>query len=859
MKAPRLFLKPMLFMVIIFGVISVVSSATFGNRLKQEMTREYESKALALARSVAESDIVTILDQEAGSVQARINQYQAIAGVSYVAVADEDGQIIAHTFIPDVPPEVRELIRETAGTLLGDEHLLRDVQFGGGEYLHVAQPILTGLAGYVHIGMDSSIIARHIRDAVVEQQVLMAFLFGGSLVIAFVFILSISKPLSLLSEYARRVASNDFSGDAPEIDSRDEVGELAGAMRTMARHIGELVSGLEERVRQKTKELQEARDVLKQKVEERTGELLRTNTQLKIEIAERQVIGEALRKAERKYRAIFENAVEGIYQSSPGGRFLSANPALARILGYKSPDELMNGVYDSGTQLYVDRGRRKEYLRLIKEKGELKNFVSKVRRRDGRIIWVSENARAIRDKDGTILYHEGSIEDITLRKKAEDQLKRQAFHDPLTGLPNRALFLDHLRLAMERGRRRKHLYAVIYMDLDRFKVINDSLGHETGDELLRGVARVLESCGRSVDTLARFGGDEFAILLEEISAPRDAITIARRILDGVRQPFVIGGNEVFTSASMGIVLKTEGYDRPEALLRDADTAMYRAKELGKSRFKVFNRKMHDQALKLMALETDLRRAVDLREFEVAYQPIVCLETRLICGFEALVRWRHAEHGIIMPGDFISLAEDTGLIHAIDNMVLADACAQVRQWQDCYCAHFSDSLTLNVNISGKHLGQPMLLNQVSRVLEESGLPAGSLNIEITESALMDNPAMAEEVLRQFKGLGIQVCIDDFGTGYSSLSYLQRFPIDVVKVDRSFITGVERDQDSQAIVRTVFSLGSSLGLKVVAEGVETPAQLAFLEKEGCRYVQGYLFYRPLSAAEVDDMLFCGKAGS
>ncbi|WP_419786529.1 EAL domain-containing protein [Pseudodesulfovibrio sp.] len=841
-------------MVLIFGVISIVSSATFGNRLRREMTREYESKALALARSVAESDIVTILEQEAGSVQARINQYKSIAGVSYVAVADEDGIIIAHTFVPAVPEAVRELIHETVGTLPGDEHLLRTVRFGGGEYLHVAQPILDGLAGCVHIGMDSEVIAHHIRDAVLEQQLLMAVLFGGSLLIAFVFILNISKPLSLLTEYARRVAGNDFSADAPDIESHDEVGELAGAMRNMAHHIGDLVSGLEERVRQKTKELQEARDVLKEKVEERTSELLRANTQLKIEVAERRVIGEALRKAEKKYRTIFENAVEGIYQSSPGGRFLSANTSLARILGYQTTEELMNGIYDIGTQLYMDRVRRTEYLKVIDEKGGLTNFVSKVRRRDGRFIWISENARAIRDDDGTLLYYEGSVEDITLRKKAEDQLKRQAFHDPLTGLPNRALFLDHLRLAMERGRRRKHLFAVIYMDLDRFKVINDSLGHETGDELLRGVSRVLESCGRSVDTLARFGGDEFAILLEEISAPRDAITIARRILDGVRQPFVIGGNEVFTSASMGIVLKTEGYDRPEALLRDADTAMYRAKELGKSRFKVFNRKMHDQALRLMALETDLRRAVDLEDFEVVYQPIVCLDTRRISGFEALVRWRHAEHGIIMPGDFISLAEDTGLIHAIDNFVLAKACTKVHRWQQCSNAHFEDDLILNVNISGKHLGQPMLLNQVSRVLEDSGLPPDTLNIEITESALMDNPSMAEEVLKQFKQLGIGVCIDDFGTGYSSLSYLQRFPIDVVKVDRSFITGVEKDQDSQAIVRTVFSLGSSLGLKVVAEGVETPAQLAFLEKEGCRFVQGYLFYRPLAAAEVDDMLHC-----
>lgn len=318
---------------------------------------------------------------------------------------------------------------------------------------------------------------------------------------------------------------------------------------------------------------------------------------------------------------------------------------------------------------------------------------------------------------------------------------------------------------------------------------------------------------------------------------------------------VIGGNEVFTSASLGIVLKTEGYDRPEALLRDADTAMYRAKELGKSRFKVFNQKMHDQALKLMALETDLRRAVDLREFEVAYQPIVRLDTRSISGFEALVRWRHPKHGIISPADFISLAEDTGLIYAIDHLVLEEACMQVNRWQAIYNTNNTDQLTLNINISGKHFGQAMLPGQISRALEESGLPSSALNVEITESALMDNPSVAEDILKQLKNLGTSICIDDFGTGYSSLSYLQRFPIDVVKVDRSFINDVEGDIDSQAIVRTVFSLGNSLGLKIVAEGVETPEQLAFLESEGCRYVQGFLFYKPMSAAEVDDILAQG----
>jgi diguanylate cyclase (GGDEF)-like protein len=500
----------------------------------------------------------------------------------------------------------------------------------------------------------------------------------------------------------------------------------------------------------------------------------------------------------------------------------------------------------------VDPERRKEFLRLTEERGEIKNFVSKVRKRDGRIIWIAENARKVVDEKGAVVCFEGSIEDITMRKKAEDQLKRQAFHDPLTGLPNRALFLDHLRMAMERSRRRKHMFAVLYMDLDRFKVVNDSLGHDAGDELLRGVARVLEQCGRSVDTIARFGGDEFAILQEEISAPKDAIAIARRILEGVRQPFNIGGNEVFTSASLGIVLKTDGYDRPEALLRDADTAMYRAKELGKSRFKVFNRKMHDQALQLMELETDLRRAVDLREFEVVYQPIVEVPTRRVCGFEALVRWRHPEHGIIAPSDFIGLAEDTGLIYAIDNMVLEEACAQVRRWQTMAGDGPGADLSVNINVSGKHFGQSMLAGQISRALEDSGLPAGSLNIEITESALMDNPSVAEEILQQLKELGIHICIDDFGTGYSSLSYLQRFPIDVVKVDRSFIIAVDEDQDSQAIVRTVFSLGESMGLKIVAEGVETAGQLGFLEREGCRFVQGYFFYKPMSVSQVDSLL-------
>ena len=430
MKAPRLLLKPLFFMTLIFGVIAVVTSVTFGNRLRREMTREYESKALALARSVAESDISTILSRDAGSVQARIDQYLGIAAVSYVVVVDEHGEVLAHTFIPDMPPGIGKIVSAIPVGTTREEHLMREIDLDGKTYLHVSSPILSGLAGYVHIGMDMTEITRNIHEALVEQQLFMLVLFSGSVLLVFLFIMNISKPLTQLSEYAGRVAVKDFS-NVPVITSDDEVGQLAKAMSAMTGQISDLVTSLEDRVARKTRELKEARDLLQHKVEERTSELMRTNIQLKIEIAERKVIGDALRKAERKYRTIFENAVEGIYQSSMSGRFQDTNPALARILGYKTPEDLMSSIYDIGTQMYVDPNRRKEFLELFETQDQVKNFVSKVRKRDGRIIWVSENIRKIVDENGKVICFEGSIEDITMRKKAEDQLKRQGLPRPV--------------------------------------------------------------------------------------------------------------------------------------------------------------------------------------------------------------------------------------------------------------------------------------------------------------------------------------------------------------------------------------------------------------------------------------------
>ncbi|THB70362.1 MAG: EAL domain-containing protein, partial [Desulfovibrio sp.] len=581
-------------------------------------------------------------------------------------------------------------------------------------------------------------------------------------------------------------------------------------------------------------EQRQAKETLERMVEERTREL---------------------KAAEANYRSIFENAVEGIFQTTPEGTYISANPALARIYGYSNPEELMRELTDISEQLYVDKGRREAFLRIMEDAGEVTNFESRVRRKDGKTIWIAENARRVCDESGEILYYEGSVENITLRKVAEDQLKHQAFHDPLTKLPNRQLFHDHLHMVLERSKRRKdYIFAVLYLDLDRFKIVNDSLGHDIGDELLTTVARTLERCVRSMDTVARFGGDEFAILLEEIGAPRVAIKIARRIMDEITQPMTLSGHEVFTSASIGIVLITDDYDRPEFIIRDADTAMYRAKEQGKARFKVFNQRMHEQALRILELETDLRRAVDRMDFFVVYQPLVDLEEQRIAGFEALLRWEHPQFGMISPTEFIPLAEDTGLIYTLGHSVLEQVCKTITHWRERFPQHFAreDPLFASVNISAKQFLQPLLVGQVEQILMDMNVEPRLLKLEITENALMDHATQAQDMLVKLRKIGLGMCIDDFGTGYSSLSYLQRFPIDTIKIDRSFVMHIEHDPDSLAIVRSIVSLGLSLGHNIVAEGVETHEQLALLKESGCRLAQGYLFSKPVNASKVEAML-------
>ena len=421
-----------------------------------------------------------------------------------------------------------------------------------------------------------------------------------------------------------------------------------------------------------------------------------------------------------------------------------------------------------------------------------------------------------------------------------------AFHDALTGLANRALFMKLLGRSLMQTRIGKACSTVVvFLDLDRFKPINDSFGHLIGDRLLQAIAQRLKNCLRDEDTVARFGGDEFTILFENVKDISLVIEIVERIQTKLALPFVLNGHEISTTVSIGIAYSSDGCDLPEVLLRNADIAMYHAKHLGRARYSVFDRAMHTQATPLLQLETYLRRAIESQDFHLHYQPIFSLSTGRLSGFEALVRWQHPERGTISPAKFIPVAEETGLIVPIGRWVLLEACRQLRQWQIEFPS-WKELLTISVNLSVKQFMQPDLLTQVTQILQQTGLEARSLKLEITESAIMEDSAAAVTFL-QLKDQGIQLCMDDFGTGYSSLSYLHRFPMDILKIDRSFISNIRTKEQNLKMIETIVTLAHSLGMAVTAEGIETTEQLAFLKTLNCEFGQGHFFSKAVDSHE------------
>ena len=422
-----------------------------------------------------------------------------------------------------------------------------------------------------------------------------------------------------------------------------------------------------------------------------------------------------------------------------------------------------------------------------------------------------------------------------------------ALHDNLTDLPNRGFFIKQLEKAIKRSSQEEdYLFAVLFLDCDRFKVVNDSLGHLVGDKLLIAVGHRLKSCLGSTGTIARFGGDEFTILLEEIKDIRDTTATAEKLLEAMSEPFSIQERDIFINLSIGIVIGSKEYQQPEMLLRDADIAMYRAKEMGKACYQVFEKGMHDRAQKLMELETDLRLASDRSEFVVHYQPIVSLNSGKISGFEALVRWKHPKKGFLSPTEFIPIAEETGLIVPIGLEALREACNQLKTWQNQKIT--SIPLTISVNLSVKQFSQPNLIEEIDKILEETELEGSSLKLEITESAIINNDMLATEILQKLKSRKIQLLIDDFGTGYSSLSYLHRFPVDTIKIDRSFVSRITENGENVEIVKAIIKLAQDLNIGVIAEGIETPQQCKQIKDLGCEFGQGFFFSKPLEQQSV-----------
>ncbi|WP_254923659.1 EAL domain-containing protein [Pseudanabaena sp. SR411] len=484
---------------------------------------------------------------------------------------------------------------------------------------------------------------------------------------------------------------------------------------------------------------------------------------------------------------------------------------------------------------------------------------------DRKRIWSDNElslVKAIADQCAIAIHqselYQNAQSELAERKKMEAQLRHDAFHDSLTGLPNRSLFLDRLNHALQLSNRRSYLnagnlpekFAVLFLDLDRFKVINDSLGHLAGDQLLKIVAKRLVDCLRGGDTVARLGGDEFVMLLEEIEDLNDVIEVVQRIKESLKVPVFLDSNEIVISTSIGIALNSTDYTQPDQLLRDADTAMYRAKEQGRDRYEIFNPAMHTEALKKLRLENELRRAIERQELRIHYQPIVCLKSRRILGFEALVRWQHPEQGLIHPAEFIPLAEDVGLIVAIDLWVLEEACFQLRVWQEQF--PLAATLTMSVNLSAKQFTKSDLADQIENILQKTRLDNHYLKIEVTESILIEKTSLAAQILGELNERNIQTCIDDFGTGYSSLSYLHRFPIHTLKIDRSFINQLDHHSGDSEIVKAIIVLGINLGLNVIAEGVETAEQLDYLKSYNCDAGQGYYLFAPLEAEAIAALL-------
>jgi len=634
----------------------------------------------------------------------------------------------------------------------------------------------------------------------------MAATFGIGIIVAVRLIRSVTGPVEKLVAATRAISAGDL-GHTVSVPDRTELGELAGRFNDMSL-------------------------------------ALRTNyARLEQEIAERQQAEAALRESEERYALAERGANDGLWDWDLRSNTVYYSPRWKSMLGY-AEQEIGTAVKEWTDRVHpADRDLLETRITThVNGKSAHLECEYRIRHRDGSYRWVLCRGLAVRDGAGKPYRMAGSQTDITARKTAEEQLVHDAFHDALTSLPNRSLFIDRLDHVIAGSRRQdSSLYAVLFLDLDRFKVVNDSLGHTVGDSLLIEVGCRLKSCLRPGDTVARLGGDEFAILLEHIADAAGAEEVTRRIEKALAAPFRIQGQDVYTTPSIGIAVKSDRYEWPEQILRDADIAMYEAKANGRARHEFFDADMHASVIDRLQLEADLRIAVDRREgFALHYQPIMDLQNHSLTGFEALIRWNHATRGVIYPLEFIPLAEETGLIVPLTDWIIGEACRQLKTWQGKFPS--DPPLTMSVNVSSRVLLQQDFAESVASRLRAEGIEPGTLALEVTESVIMEHTEPVLDTITRLQKMGIRIHIDDFGTGYSSLSYLHNFPVNALKIDRSFIAKMSSANENQEIVKTIIALAQNLNLKVIAEGVELNHQLAAVSGLACQYGQGFIFSRP-----------------
>jgi diguanylate cyclase (GGDEF)-like protein/PAS domain S-box-containing protein len=548
-----------------------------------------------------------------------------------------------------------------------------------------------------------------------------------------------------------------------------------------------------------------------------------------------------LAETELRFRSIFENSAIGMFQTSAEGGYIAANQALATLYGYDSPIDLIETISDISTGLYVDPQRRAVFRDMIREHGVVRDFESEVLRADGATLWISENAHQVLGPDGALLHYEGTVIDITARRRYERELEFRATHDVLTGLPNRNLLRDRLEHAIAQAERVGARVPVVFIDLDNFKLVNDSLGHPAGDELLRTIANRVSATLRREDTVARYGGDEFVLVLGTQGALNDIAHLLERVREVVARPVRVAGHTLHVGCSIGIAMFPEDGDNVDTLLSHADAAMYRAKVHGKGCACFYSSAFDQLSSARLALESALHAALPSGQIELHYQPRVGLDGRPR-GCEALMRWRGPE-GMVPPDRFIPVAEEVGLIAALTDFALLQACQDAAAWPAPM-----QGLSVSVNISPRMFADGRLPDRVRRVCERTGLPPGRLELEITESLLAEPDQGVGEQLRQIRALGVRIALDDFGTGYCALAYLRQYPIDTLKVDRAFVLECDQSEDALALVRAIVSLGHSLGLEVVAEGVERASQLKELAQLGCSEFQGYMFAAPMPLAQM-----------